>query len=129
MKTNRYLLPHVWKKVGLWLLVPLVFCLVWENILPAWIWNIYYTLLPVGFTIALLLIGFAREKIEDEYIMKLRGDSLIIAVVAHYIVVIIGSLLYYNFKYFGFLAYNMFTVLLLYVVIFNVKLYRLRHEK
>ncbi len=146
MKTNRYLLPHAFKKVGWLLFIPLVLYFAWEidaldwlfriwdsdnswaNPMPVRIYNYLYTILPVGFSIALLMIGFSREKVEDEYIMKLRGDSLISAVIASYIIVVIGSLLFYGFKYFGFMACNMFTVLVLYVAIFNIKLFRLRRE-
>lgn len=136
MKT-KYLPPNQFKKTGWIIFIVMLIFFIWETIadncgmeialrMPKWLRSDIYTILPVGFSIALLLIAFAKEKVEDEYIMKIRSDSLILAVLVNYIVVIIGSLLFYDLDYLSFMIYNMFTTIVLYIIIFNVALYKLR---
>lgn len=66
-----------------------------------------------------LLVGFSREKIEDEFIYKLRKDSLVWAIIFNYMVLIFAILFIYNFTFFDVLVFNMFTPLLFFVTRFN----------
>lgn len=74
------------------------------------------------FTILIIISGiihsFSREKIEDELISKLRLDSLIWSLYVNYAVVILATLLIYDFIYFNVLIFNLFTIILF----FNLKL-------
>ena len=66
-----------------------------------------------------LLVGFSKEKIEDEFIYKLRKDSLVWAILVNYIVLIIAILLVYELSFFDVLVFNMFTPLIFFIVRFN----------
>ncbi|WP_431136980.1 hypothetical protein [Psychroserpens mesophilus] len=66
-----------------------------------------------------LLVGFSKEKVEDEFIYKLRKDSLVWAIVFNYMVLIIMTIFIYDFTFFNVMVYNMFTPLLFFIVRFN----------
>lgn len=76
--------------------------------------------------VGLLFIAFSKEKIEDEYIAKLRGDSLIWAVIANAILLIIASALVYDgwFLYVSF--FNLYTLLILFIIKFKLVLSHLK---
>ena len=66
-----------------------------------------------------LSVAFTREKIEDEYIAKLRMDSMIWALVVNYGILLSAILFVYDFGFFDVLVFNMFTPLLFFVLRFN----------
>ncbi len=66
-----------------------------------------------------LLVGFSKEKIEDEFIYKLRKDSLVWALIFNYGVLIFTILFIYGFTFFDVLVFNMFTPLVFFVLRFN----------
>lgn len=66
-----------------------------------------------------LLVGFSRERVEDEFIYKIRKDSLVWAIIFNYMVLIFAILFIYNLTFFDVLVFNMFTPLLFFVIRFN----------
>jgi TctA family transporter len=84
------------------------------------------TIVPVILIIALLLIAFSKEKIEDEMIVKIREQSLVWAVIVNFIILIIGILLIYGVPYLHFLSLQIFLVLILFIAKFNFELSRLK---
>ena len=77
-----------------------------------------------------LLIGFSKEKVEDEFIYKLRKDSLVWAIIFNYAVLILAIAFIYEFTFFHVLVYNMFTPLLFFIIRFNfLKLKNRSHEE
>lgn len=66
-----------------------------------------------------LLVGFTKEKIEDEFIYQLRKDSLAWAIITNYIVLLFAVIFIYNFTFFDVLIFNMFTPLLIFIIRFN----------
>lgn len=66
-----------------------------------------------------LIVGFTKEKVEDEFISKLRTDSLIWAILVNYIILMLATLFIYEFTFFNILVYNMFTPLLFFIIRFN----------
>ncbi|WP_040280853.1 hypothetical protein [Psychroserpens damuponensis] len=66
-----------------------------------------------------LLVGFSKEKIEDEFIYKIRTDSLVWAIVVNYIILMFAIIFIYEFTFFDVLVYNMFTPLLFFIIRFN----------
>lgn len=66
-----------------------------------------------------LLVGFSKEKVEDEFIYKLRKDSLVWAIIFNYIVLMFAIIFIYDFTFFDVLVYNMFTPLLFFIIRFN----------
>jgi hypothetical protein len=79
-----------------------------------------------GVLIGLLFIAFAKEKNEDEYITVLRLKSWQWAVLISYGILLIATWLIFGLDFLGFMAYNMFTVLIVFIVKFNYSLYLLR---
>ena len=71
-----------------------------------------------------LLVGFSKEKIEDEFIYKLRKDSLVWAIIFNYSVLVFTILFVYDFVFFDVLVFNMFTPLIFFVVRFNFLKYK-----
>ncbi|TYA54351.1 hypothetical protein [Formosa maritima] len=66
-----------------------------------------------------LILGFSKEKIEDEYVYKLRKDSLVWAIIFNYIVLLIAIIFVYDLTFFHVLVFNMFTPLFFYIIRFN----------
>lgn len=69
-----------------------------------------------------LLAAFSKEKIEDEYIMSIRLQSLLSAVFVNYGVLAISLFLFYGTDFLWVLMFNMYTILIIYIIIFNWKL-------
>lgn len=80
----------------------------------------------IGMITSLLFIAFSKEKDEDEYIAKIRGESLVWAVIAHNLIVILGTLFIYESMYFVFLSVNLVIGLILFTVKYNLAVYKFR---
>ena len=76
-------------------------------------------LITISIIIGGLIVGFTKEKIEDEFIYKLRKDSLVWAIIFNYVVLLFATLLIYDLAYFDVLIFNMFTPLIFFIVRFN----------
>ena len=75
-----------------------------------------------------LMVGFSKENVEDEFIYKLRKDSLVWAIIFNYIVLIFTIIFIYGMTFFDVLVFNMFTPLVFFIIRFNVLKRRLNHE-
>jgi hypothetical protein len=131
---TKILLPHRFQKIGWFLFFPFAVLLFANNYLSfelSWLTtpafdaersvfeifdkkNFTIELALIGVFISLFLIAFSREKEEDEYIQKLRLDSLLLAFYANTFILIIGTMLFYGFGYLEFMGYNMFTIQLIF---------------
>lgn len=150
MKTN-YLLPSVCKKIGWYLFVPALvlgvgylffggidncylageaFALVGghaETLYMTVVSNCWADeLLLIALTVSMLFIGFSRERDEDECIASIRSNSLAWSVLVNSIMLIIGSLFVFEMPYLNFMVIFMFSVLLLFVVLYTVQLCKFR---
>lgn len=138
MKKN-YLFPPVFKRVGLWFFFPFAIigtgCLFdrgWWGIessggfFSSGLYENFPTIAIAGIAASLLLICFSREKDEDEYVNDLRCRTLVWSVIFGYLVLIAGDLFIYGMAFLTFTFVNMYTILLLYAIVFNFRLYRLR---
>lgn len=74
-----------------------------------------------------LMVGFSKEKIEDEFIFQLRKTSLVWAIIFNYIVLMFAIVLVYNMTFFEVLIFNMFTPLLFFIIRFNFLKYKSRN--
>lgn len=74
-----------------------------------------------------VLAGFSREKHEDEYIDKLRNDSLRWSLFINYGFLLLTLLGVYGLIYLSFMFAQLFLILFLFNIIFDIKL--LRHYK
>ncbi|MFG6686005.1 hypothetical protein ACGK9U_05435 [Mariniflexile sp. HNIBRBA6329] len=130
MKTN-YLLPNKYKKIG-WVLfltgiilgVSLQIFDSTEDIFNLDLINNFGfefldEIISILIIIGGLLVGFSKEKIEDEFIHKLRHESLVWAIILNYIILFLTVIFIYEGDFFTVLVYNMFTPLIFFIVRFN----------
>lgn len=78
--------------------------------------NIADELTAVLFIIGGLLIGFAREKQEDEYTTHLRLQSLMWSVYIHYGLLILAWIFIYEFSFYWVLLTGIFMFLLIFIL-------------
>lgn len=73
-----------------------------------------------------ILVAFSKTKDEDEYISKIRMESLIWATYVNYGVLLFTILFIYGGDFFDVMIYNMFTILLFFILRFHYALYKLK---
>ncbi len=95
--------------------------------------NLTGTLVGVLFLIGAIFVAFSKEKSEDEFIAKVRLESLLWATYINYGVLIFCFLFFYEFEFLYVMIFNMFTILIFFIIRFYYILYRakksLSHEK
>ena len=82
------------------------------------------SLVGILFIIGALMVSFSKEKREDEFIANLRLSSLLWSVWVNYILLLIAFLFIWNFDFLSVMVYNMFTILIIFIIRFNYLLYR-----
>lgn len=132
-------LPPKYKKIGLFMVIPciIVYFLLWAEIYEfpflrtgahqdSFLDNVNYSwideILTTGMTIGLIMMAYTRERSEDEYIVTLRLRSLQWAVLLNYGLLLVLNWIYFEFDWINVLTYNMFTVLIIFVLWFNITL-------
>ena len=95
---------------------PKVFQFIEVNLLP--------TLVGIFFIIGGILVAFSKLKVEDEYTSELRLSSLLWAVYANYALLLIAFLFIYNTSFLTVMVYNMFTILIIFIIRFHFILFR-----
>jgi hypothetical protein len=138
---TKLLLPRKFKYVGLFISVVflalgianLYFQFTFDVFTPFEVYGVFggwgkdeltEEILGVGLIIGLLLTAFSREKIEDEFVGKMRAESLMWAVYVNYIILILSFLSVYGEAFFQVMVYNLFTILLFFIGRFNFLMYR-----
>ncbi len=81
--------------------------------------NLTDELVSIIAIVSLALIAFSEEKEEDEWVSKIRLESLQWSVYANYILLILAILFVYDMHFFEALVYNMYTILILFILRFN----------
>lgn len=71
-----------------------------------------------------ILVAFSKVKDEDEYISKIRMESLIWATYVNYIVLLVAMLFVFDLTFFLVMVCNMFTTLLFFITRFHYVLYK-----
>lgn len=82
-------------------------------------------ILTVGLIVGGLLICFSKLKNEDEYISKIRYESLVWATYLNYGLIVLFTLSLYGMSYLNVLFYNMFTLIVFFIVRFHYQIYKL----
>lgn len=149
MKT-RNLLPHRFKKIGWLLFVPAVFLGIYYLItelspefLNMQVFTIvndelgdevqYFTMMSnnvfdeiIGLLliISMAFIAMSKQKNEDEFIAKIRVESLVWATYINYAILALAIIFVHGLSFFWVLVFNMFTVLLFFIIRFNWVLYK-----
>ena|ERR1700744_2288266 len=141
---SRFLFPHKWRVAGFALLLLAAFMVVYNCITSGGITAT--TGLSGGFfnkplseqiaiaandveylsvIIGLLLIGFSKEKVEDEQIVQLRLDSLQWAVYVNYSILILCIILINGLGFLSVMVYNIMSQLIFFIIRFRWKVYQL----
>ncbi len=81
-------------------------------------------LLSLMIIIGGLMVGFSKEKIEDEFISKIRLSSLKWAILINYGILLFATLFFYHTNFMSVMIYNMFTPLIIFIVRFNYIVYK-----
>lgn len=140
MKVN-YLLPNKYKMVG-WCLFSIgaITGIITnilgpdntffdENIIKNFGFEFLDELIAIFIIVGGLLVGFTKEKIEDEFIYKLRNESLVWATIFNYIVLLVSTILFYEGVFLTIIIYNMFTPLLFFIIRFNFLKFKSRSDE
>ena len=150
MKTN-YLLPNKFKRMGWLILIPSavigLITLMYEyepsfldfNVPAIFIEffadkklfgmvenNILNEIFGILIIISSVFVAFSKEKSEDEYISKIRLESLVWAVYVNYSILLFSFLFIYDFSFLWVMIFNMFTILLFFIIRFNWQISKLK---
>ena len=80
--------------------------------------NLTDELVSIIFMVSLIMIAFSEEKLEDEWVSKVRLESLQWSIYANYILLIAAILFVYDMYFFQALIYNMYTILIFFILRF-----------
>ena len=124
MKTP--LFPHSFQRVG-WIVFAIGVALGAYSILKGFDGSYVMN----NITIISIIVGglFATcscEKIEDEMTQQLRLSSLLTALYINYAALIVCALLVYDMDFLNVMIYNMFTILLIFMIVFRWKIWRMK---
>ncbi len=72
-----------------------------------------------------ILVGFSKTKNEDEYISKIRYESLVWATYFNFGLLLFTTLFIFGFPYFYILIANIAAMLLFFIIRFHYKIYQL----
>jgi hypothetical protein len=82
-------------------------------------------ILTIGIIVGGILVGFSKLKEEDEMISKIRYESLVWATYVNYGIILFLTLFLFGLPYLYVLFYNMFTLLLFFIIRFHYMIYKL----
>jgi len=87
----------------------------------------------LGITLSFIFIAFSREKVEDEYVWKIRMESLIWAFIVDALLVIAATFLLFQTDFILFMTMNFYFILILFILKFRIALLQakksMRHEE
>jgi hypothetical protein len=81
------------------------------------------------FVIGALFVAFSKEKSEDEYIAKIRLESLMWATYVAFAIQIFCLLFFYEFRFFQSMCINLFTILFVFIVRYYFIIYRSKSQR
>lgn len=90
--------------------------------------NLLPTLVGALFIIGAMLVAVSKEKIEDEYISSLRLSALLWALCVNSLLLLLALFFIWGGYFLTVMVYNMFTILILFILRFNYQLYRSKKE-
>lgn len=88
--------------------------------------DIYQEIIIVGLIVSMIFIAFSKEKDEDEYISQIRMHSLVWSILIGSVLLILATVFVYGFAYATVAFLNMFLILFLFVIKFNIELQKFR---
>jgi hypothetical protein len=94
--------------------------------------SLFNEILTVIIVISGLIASFSKERIEDELTSKIRLESLSVAILVNYLIVLVVNFVLFDFAFLNALMVFLFAPLVMFNIIFQVRLYnyyRLENEK
>ncbi|CAM4389920.1 hypothetical protein [Flavobacterium terrigena] len=85
-------------------------------------------ILTIGIIVGGILVGFSKLKEEDEMISKIRYESLVWATYLNYGIILFFTLFLFGLPYLNVLFYNIFTLLLFFIIRFHYMIYKLNNS-
>lgn len=82
----------------------------------------------IGTIIGAILVTCSREDVEDEMISSIRLNSLLTALYIHYLFIIVASLLVYDLDFLNVMLYGMFTILIIFMVVFRWRIWQMKKD-
>ncbi len=151
MKLN-YLFPSKYKRIGWFIFIPTLifglFTIIFEyepEILDTKVFaifideffkedrflgmldnNILNEILGIIMIISSVLVAFSKEVNEDEYISKIRLESLVWAVYLNYAILLLAFVFVYGMSFLWVMIFNMFTILIFFIIRFNWQIRKLK---
>jgi len=86
--------------------------------------NIIDEIIALLLIVGSIFIALSKEKNEDEFISRIRLESLVWATYINYIILIFTILFVFDMAFFWVLIFNMFTILFFFIIRFNWILYK-----
>jgi uncharacterized protein YacL len=71
-----------------------------------------------------ILVSFSETKEEDEYISKIRMESLLWATYVNYVVLLLAVIFVFDLAFFNVMIIIMFTILFFFIIRFHFMLYK-----
>lgn len=88
--------------------------------------NVLDEILGVLIICSSILVAFSKEIQEDEFIAKIRLDSLVWATYLNYGILLFAFLFIFDMSFLWVMVFNMFTILLFFIIRFHWKIYNLK---
>lgn len=85
--------------------------------------NLTDEIAAIGTIIGMLFIAFSKIKTEDEYVSKIRLESLQWAIYVNFALLILAFIFIHGMAFFSVIVYNMFTPLILFIIRFHYILF------
>jgi len=108
---------HVFTLVNQNLIKPVTFFYIVQT-------NVFSDLCALLLIIGAILVAFSKEKTEDEYISKIRLESLLWATYINYAILIFAIIFVFGLAFLWILVFNMFTILFFFLIRFNWIMYK-----
>lgn len=89
--------------------------------------DISFELVMVMMCIGCVLVAFSKEKDEDECIAQIRINALMWALMTGMVLVVLSTMFIYGWTYLWCMALYPVSTFLLFIIIYNVSLYKFRH--
>jgi len=91
--------------------------------------NILNEILGLFMITGSILVAFSKEVDEDEFISKIRLESLVWATYMNYGILFLAFIFVYDFSFLWVMIFNMFTILIFFIIRFNWQIRRFRKVK
>ncbi len=87
--------------------------------------NIYNEIIGCLLIVSALMVAFSKEKKEDEFIAKIRLESLVWATYFNYAILFVSMIFVFDFAFLWVMVFNMFTLLIFFILRFNWQVWKM----